>query len=140
MAIRSHSKKRRFFVPRPIKARNICCMPHHRQFGPENQPNTEPADFILLNLDEYETIRLIDLENFTQEECSVQMNIARTTVQGIYDDARKKIADAIVNGKRMKIEGGVVRVCSENQELCHRGNRQMPCCQRQYALRKKTAE
>jgi uncharacterized protein len=123
-------------MPRPIKERNICCMPHHRQFGPENQSAESSNGLVILTLDEYETIRLIDMENFTQEECSVQMNIARTTVQGIYDDARKKIADVIVNGKQMRIEGGVVRVCEDNQGMCPRGNRLRPCCQRQKSLSK----
>jgi predicted DNA-binding protein (UPF0251 family) len=52
-----------------------------------------------MTIDEYETIRLIDLEKLTQEECATQMNISRTTVQGIYDVARKKIAESLVNGK-----------------------------------------
>ena len=127
-------------MPRPIKARTICCIPHHRQFGPGNQVDDQASNLIILTLDEYETIRLIDLENFTQEECSIQMNIARTTVQGIHEEARKKVADVIVNGKQMKIEGGVVQICGENHGSCHRGNRQAPCCQRQYSFLKKSDE
>lgn len=64
-----------------------------------------------MEVDEYETIRLIDLEGLTQEECSEQMNIARTTVQRIYSEARKKLADSLVNGKALRIEGGDYEIC-----------------------------
>ncbi|RCX16380.1 uncharacterized protein DUF134 [Anaerobacterium chartisolvens] len=69
-------------------------------------------------MDEYETIRLIDLQGFTQEECSEQMNIARTTVQRIYNDARKKLADCLVNGKVLVIEGGDFKLCDGLLESC----------------------
>ncbi|MEG1501516.1 MAG: DUF134 domain-containing protein, partial [Clostridiales bacterium] len=61
---------------------------------------------ILMTLDEYETIRLIDLEGLTQEESAQQMNVARTTVQKIYNDAKKKLAESLVKGKILSIEGG----------------------------------
>lgn len=69
---------------------------------------------INMTVEEYETIRLIDLEGKTQQECSDRMEVARTTVQGIYDVARKKLADALVNGKHLHIGGG-------DYELCARG-------------------
>lgn len=71
-----------------------------------------------MSVDEYETIRLIDLEGFTQEECSNQMNIARTTVQGIYNDARKKLAESLVKGKVLRIEGGEYTLCDGLEEAC----------------------
>ena len=66
-------------------------------------------------------IRLIDLEGFTQEECASQMNVARTTVQGIYIEARKKLAESLVNGKVLLIEGGEYRLCEGLGNSCGRG-------------------
>lgn len=81
--------------------RRINSKPLFNQFGPKGIPNN---NFVDLLLDEYETIRLIDYENMTQEECAKSMDIARTTVQRIYSNARNKIADALINGKTINIE------------------------------------
>jgi predicted DNA-binding protein (UPF0251 family) len=78
-----------------------------------------PVDgFIKMTVDEYEAIRLIDLEGFTQEECARQMNVARTTVQGIYAQARKKLADSLVNGRVLVIEGGEYQLCDGFGKIC----------------------
>ena len=92
-------------MPRPRKLRTVCCLPDSEAFGQTNQ-NITSENTVTLTIDEYETIRLTDLEDLTQEECAAQMNIARTTVQSIYAEARKKIADAIVNRKWLVIAGG----------------------------------
>lgn len=76
-------------------------------------------------LDEYETIRLIDFEGLTQEQCAVQMEIARTTVQSIYTSARKKLAQCIVQGRPLQIGGGDVRFCEHHNASCGNG-----CCHR----------
>lgn len=80
-----------------------------------------------MSIDEYETIRLIDLEGFTQEMCAEQMKVARTTVQWIYNQARKKLADALVNGKRLHIEGGDYQICGGSDVECDRKG--SCCCQ-----------
>jgi predicted DNA-binding protein (UPF0251 family) len=74
-----------------------------------------------MTVDEYEAIRLIDLEGFTQQECAQQMNVARTTIQGIYAEARKKLAESLVNGKVLLIEGGEYRLCDGRGNGCGRG-------------------
>ncbi|MDD4125234.1 MAG: DUF134 domain-containing protein [Eubacteriales bacterium] len=105
-------------MPRPIKWRKICRLPDCNRFGPLDSPADEDGT-VNMTIDEYEAIRLIDLEKFTQEECADQMNISRTTVQGIYDTARKKLAEALVNGKVLLIEGGEYRLCDGGGNGCN---------------------
>ena len=100
-------------MPRPTKERNICCMPKSSTFGPVNHSCSE-KEFICMTIDEYECIRLIDLLGCNQEECAKRMSIARSTVQMIYNEARKKMADSLVNGKLLHIKGGSFRLCDGN--------------------------
>ncbi|SCM72490.1 DUF134 domain-containing protein [Desulfovibrio sp. 86] len=80
------------------------------------------AEAVVMTVDQYETVRLIDLEGFTQEACAEKMEIARTTVQSIYAEARKKLADALVNGKMLRIEGGEYKLCEGSDQPCgHEG-------------------
>jgi predicted DNA-binding protein (UPF0251 family) len=75
-------------------------------------------EVIVMTVDEYETIRLIDLEGMMQEECAEKMNVARTTVQRIYNDARKKLAKSLVNGNILKIVGGDYKLSDESESIC----------------------
>lgn len=90
---------------RPRKCKRISGMPTNKKFGPI-KCNCNCVDTIILTLVEFETINLIDFFGHTQLECAQKMGVARTTVQSIYASARKKIADALVNGKSIEIEGG----------------------------------
>lgn len=92
-------------------------MPEYDEFAPVNS-NSGDGSQINLTVDEYETIRLIDLEGYNQEECAKQMNVARTTVQGIYVGARKKIAEFLVQGKTLSIYGGQVKICNGDGVFC----------------------
>jgi len=108
-------------MSRPRKWRRVCCLPESSRFGPLDAP-TDTENYIKMAVDEYETIRLIDLEGFTQEECAAQMNIARTTVQWIYNDARKKLAESLVNGKVLWIGGGEYQLCDGTGQGCGSGS------------------
>ena len=90
-------------MPRPQKSRRICCYPDYWSFAPDQDTAN---DTVVMSLDEFETIRLIDYQSKTQEQCAQEMNVARTTVTAIYDTARKKLAQALVEGRRIIISGG----------------------------------
>lgn len=85
-------------MPRPKLCRRICGYPDYWSFAPED---SEPDETIPLMLDEFETIRLIDHQKLTQEECAATMGVSRATITSIYESARYKVADAMVNGKRI---------------------------------------
>ncbi len=103
-------------MPRPRKCRKVCHLPSQKEFIPVNGCNRRSA--VILTVDEYETIRLIDREGFSQEECGMYMNIARTTVQQIYTNARKKLAEVLVEGLALKIEGGDYQLCDGSEHSC----------------------
>jgi len=90
-------------------------LPTFNEFGPRNQQPTQPP--VLMTVEEYETIRLIDNHGFTQEECALQMRIARTTVQQLYNDARYKISLSIVNGRSLMIQGGNYELSGTEENL-----------------------
>ncbi len=117
-------------MPRPVKGRNVCCLPRNNRFGPLGCRGA-PGGGVTMTVDEFETIRLIDYLNFTQEECALQMNVARTTVQGIYEHARKKLASALVDALPLTISGGAYRLYGGewDSEACGRGacNRHRRC-------------
>lgn len=105
-------------MSRPIKWRSVCGMPGVTKFGPLGVQNHSNGT-IQMTVDEYETIRLIDQVGYTQEQCAKQMNVARTTVQGIYNIARKKIAESIIEGKVLFISGGEYKLCSDFKTQCN---------------------
>lgn len=107
-------------MPRPRKWRKVCCLPNHSRFGPLGGC-ISAEDAIQMTVDEYEAIRLIDLEGMNQEACANHMNIARTTVQGIYLEARRKLALALVEGRVLCIAGGDYHLCDGQGSCCRQG-------------------
>lgn len=110
-------------MPRPKKWRKVCSLPENSTFGPLPGCGHAAAAVqeVIMTVDEYECVRLIDLEGMNQEACAEKMRIARTTVQSIYAEARKKLADSLVNGKRLRIEGGDYELCDGQSARCGMG-------------------
>lgn len=104
-------------MARPPKCRRICREPYFDSFVPEKD---QSGEVVFLTVDEYEVIRLLDFEKLTQEQCAEMMEIARTTVTEMYERARFKTADCLVNGKRLFIGGGRYVTCD--------GTRRGKCC------------
>lgn len=100
-------------MARPKKCRRVCFQPRISEF----MPDVETDCSIILTVDEYESIRLIDRLALSQEECAQYMQVARTTVQQIYNSARVKIATALVEGKRLRISGGDYTLCDGSAKL-----------------------
>lgn len=113
-------------MPRPKKCRKVCCLPKINEFYPSGGNEQR----VTLTVDEYETIRLIDKEGFSQEKCAGYMQVSRPTVQQIYNSARGKMAEALVRGAIIRIEGGDYMLCDGKEKQCgcggcyrHRGGR-----------------
>ena len=104
-------------MPRPRKYKNVCKLPDIKYFeGKDKNENVKP---IIMDVEEYEGIRLMDKENLTQEECAIQMNVSRPTVQLLYSSARRKVAEFLTTGTSLKIEGGTYEVCSDQFSDCN---------------------
>jgi len=92
-------------MPRPHCLRRIGWVPKIWCFYPETLENPQE---IVLTLDELEAIRLADFEGLYQEEAAQRMGISRPTFGRILENARKKVAEALILGKSLRIEGGPV--------------------------------
>ena len=92
-------------MPRPPKSRRVAFLPNVTYFKPAGIPLRTLGE-VQLSVEEAEAIRLKDLESLGQEEGAERMNISRPTFQRILSSGRQKIADALLNGKAIRIEGG----------------------------------
>lgn len=92
-------------MPRPRKFRRVLYMPKYNSFGPLDNKEDINCE-IIMSVEEVESMRLMDLEGLDQVECAKIMDIARSTFQRIYSEAKTKVADSLVNGKILKIQGG----------------------------------
>lgn len=103
-------------MARPFKRRHICALPECRSFQPCNIQEYDSQ--ITMTVDEYECVRLMDYEQMTQAECAKKMNVARTTVQSIYETARYKLAAFLVEGSPLLISGGHYEICEAETGSC----------------------
>lgn len=92
-------------MARPPKCRRVEFEPTFTYFKPAGVPKKDLEELVL-NIEELEAIRLKDREGLEQVDCAKRMHISRATFQRILVSARNKIAEAIVEGKAIKIEGG----------------------------------
>lgn len=104
-------------MPRTTKCRKICSFPDFYSFVPE-EADVGNIETVMMSLDEYETVRLLDYEGLNQEECALRMGVARTTVTAMYESARKKLVSALAEGKRLRIAGGNIEIDRERSGFC----------------------
>ncbi len=100
--------------------RKVSSVPPVNYFKPAGIPTINLQEVNLL-VEEAEAIRLKDLEELEQEECAAKMSISRTTFSRILDSARKKVADSLLNGKAIRIQGGNYEM-AENRFRCISGH------------------
>jgi predicted DNA-binding protein (UPF0251 family) len=107
----------RMNMPRPCKCRRVGCEPEVSYFKPRGIPVTK-LDELIITVDEFEAIRLADIEGMYQEEAAEQMNVSRQTFGNIVKAAHHKIADALINGKAIKIKGGAYQMAEMKKFRC----------------------
>jgi predicted DNA-binding protein (UPF0251 family) len=101
-------------MPRPCCLRHIGFMPNAALFRPAGIPACA-LEQVTLTLDEVEALRLADLNGLYQEQAAEQMRISRPTFSRIVEEARRKVADALIHGKALRLAGGAVRMKGETE-------------------------
>jgi len=94
-------------MPRPRQCRRVAQLPQATYYKPRGIP-MGVLEQVALTVDELEAIRLADLEGLYQEEAAQRMNVSRQTFGRILEAAHRKVADALVNGKALSIDGGPI--------------------------------
>jgi predicted DNA-binding protein (UPF0251 family) len=96
-------------MPRPFCPRRIAGRPAAAVYKPIGIPACELEE-VHMTLDEFEALRLADLGGLHQEQGAAQMRVSRATFSRIVESAHQKVADALVHGKALRIEGGPVQM------------------------------
>lgn len=96
-------------MPRPCCLRHIGFQPCVGFFKPAGVPACS-LEQVVLTLDEVEALRLADLNGLYQEQAAAQMKISRPTFSRIVAEARRKVAEALIQGKALRLEGGTVKM------------------------------
>ncbi len=94
-------------MPRPCCMRRIGFVPHADYFKPAGIPLCD-LEQVTLTLDEVEALRLADLNGLYQEQAAQKMKISRPTFSRIVEEARRKVAEALIHGNALRMEGGAV--------------------------------
>jgi predicted DNA-binding protein (UPF0251 family) len=96
-------------MPRPVKLRRVGWEPDVTYFKPAGV-RMRDLEEVVLNLEEFEAIRLSDFEKLNQKDAADRMKISQPTFSRVLESARKKIADFLVNGKSIRVEGGIYKM------------------------------
>src|SRR4030067_3347090 len=105
-------------MARPRQCRRVGSMPEMNYFKPRGIP-LSMLEEVVLTVDEFEAVRLADLEGLYQERAAEKMNVSRQTFGRIIDSAHKKVAEALVKGKALKIEGGEFEMAAMRKFRCY---------------------
>jgi len=105
-------------MARPRNCRRVGCLPGSQYFKPRGIP-LSGLEEINLTVDEFEAIRLADLEDLYQVQAAGKMNISRQTFGRIIESGHKKVAEALVKGKALKIEGGDFDMANMRKFMCN---------------------
>lgn len=104
-------------MPRPKRSRRVCFPPGMTYFKPAGVPAAALKESVL-TVDGFEAVRLKDLEGLEQEAAAERMGVSQPTFHRILHAARQAIADAVVNGKAIRIDGGAFRVAGTRRFMC----------------------
>jgi predicted DNA-binding protein (UPF0251 family) len=115
-------------MPRPVCCRRVGASPNSSHFAPVGE-DAVAAPEVVLSLDELEAIRLADLERMYQQQAAEEMGISRQTFGRILEAAHNKVADALVNSKSLRVEGGNVQMVNQRTFACAdcANTWQLPC-------------
>lgn len=104
-------------MARPRNCRRVETLPNVSYFKPRGIPLSALQE-VILTVDEFEALRLADLEGLYQEQAAERMRISRQTFGRIIDSAHRKVADALIQGKALKIEGGDFEMAEMRKFRC----------------------
>ena len=104
-------------IPRPFCCRRVSGEPPNGFFKPLGIPLAE-LEVVTMTVDEYEAVRLADLDGLYQEDAANQMGVSRQTFGRIVESAHRKIADALVNAKALEIKGGEIEMVNQREFQC----------------------
>ncbi|MEI6633716.1 MAG: DUF134 domain-containing protein [Chlamydiota bacterium] len=96
-------------MPRPRCLRRVCCIPGVTYFKPAGIP-LRILEEVVVTLDEVEALRLADLDGLYQEDAAKRMQISRPTFSRLIESAHRKVAEALVKGKALRMEGGPIQM------------------------------
>ncbi|HUL80383.1 MAG TPA: DUF134 domain-containing protein [Vicinamibacteria bacterium] len=104
-------------MPRPPCPRRVAAPPRCSYFKPAGIPMTRLEE-VALSVDELEALRLADLEGLYQDDAAARMGVSRPTFARVVEVARRKVAEALVRGRALRIGGGPVAFVGERRFRC----------------------